>query len=77
MTDAIIAAVSAGRPSVVFILWGKPAQTKRALVDEGRHHVLESPHPSPLSASRGFFGSRPFSRANAWLERQGETPIRW
>lgn len=77
VTDAIIAAVSAGRSSVVFILWGKPAQTKRALVDEGRHHVLESPHPSPLSASRGFFGSRPFSRANAWLERQGETPIRW
>lgn len=77
VTDAIIAAVSAGRPSVVFILWGKPAQTKRALVDQSRHHVLESPHPSPLSASRGFFGSRPFSRANAWLERQGETPIRW
>ena len=77
VTDAIITAVSAARPSVVFILWGKPAQAKRALVDEGRHHVLESPHPSPLSASRGFFGSRPFSRANAWLEQQGETPIRW
>ncbi|WP_376985176.1 uracil-DNA glycosylase [Bosea sp. R86505] len=77
VTDALIGAVSATRPHVVFILWGKPAQTKRALVDEGRHHVLESPHPSPLSASRGFFGSRPFSHANAWLERQGEAPIRW
>ncbi len=77
VTDALIAAVSASRPSVVFILWGKPAQTKRALVDERRHLVLESPHPSPLSASRGFFGSRPFSRANAWLERQGGAPIRW
>jgi uracil-DNA glycosylase len=77
VTDALIAAVSATQPHVVFILWGKPAQAKRALVDEGRHHVLESPHPSPLSASRGFFGSRPFSSANAWLERQGETPIRW
>jgi uracil-DNA glycosylase len=77
VTDALIAAVSATRPHVVFILWGKPAQTKRLLVDEGRHHVLESPHPSPLSASRGFFGSRPFSHANTWLERQGEAPIRW
>lgn len=77
VTDALIGAVSATRPHAVFILWGKPAQTKRVLVDEGRHHVLESPHPSPLSASRGFFGSRPFSHANAWLERQGEAPIRW
>ena len=77
VTDALIAAVSATQPPVVFILWGKPAQAKRALVDESRHHVLESPHPSPLSASRGFFGSKPFSRANSWLERQGETPIRW
>ncbi|MDP3256517.1 uracil-DNA glycosylase, partial [Bosea sp. (in: a-proteobacteria)] len=77
VTDALIGAVSASRPRVVFILWGKPAQAKRSLVDEGRHHVLESPHPSPLSASRGFFGSGPFSRANAWLERQGEAPIRW
>jgi uracil-DNA glycosylase len=77
VTDALIAAVSATQPHVVFLLWGKLAQAKRSLVDEGRHHVLESPHPSPLSASRGFFGSRPFSRANTWLERQGETPIRW
>lgn len=77
VTDALIAAASASRPRAVFILWGKPAQAKRALVDEARHLVLESPHPSPLSASRGFFGSRPFSRANAWLEQQGEAPIRW
>ncbi|SEG82845.1 uracil-DNA glycosylase [Bosea lathyri] len=77
VTDAIIATVSDSRPHVVFMLWGAPAQKKRPLIDETRHLVIASPHPSPLSARRGFFGSKPFSRANEWLEAQGETPIAW
>jgi uracil-DNA glycosylase len=77
VTDAVIAAVSRERGHVVFLLWGAPAQAKRPLIDEGRHLVIASAHPSPLSARRGFFGSKPFSRANAWLEAQGERPIVW
>lgn len=77
VTDAVIATVSRERPHAVFLLWGAPAQTKRPLIDESRHLVIASAHPSPLSARRGFFGSKPFSRANAWLEKQGETPIAW
>jgi uracil-DNA glycosylase len=77
VTDAVIAAVSRERPHVVFLLWGAPAQAKRPLIDEGRHLVIASAHPSPLSARRGFFGSKPFSRANTWLEGQGEKPIAW
>ena len=60
-----------------FILWGNHARKLRAHVSGGHHLFIESPHPSPLSAHRGFFGSRPFSRVNAWLEERGETPIRW
>lgn len=77
VTDAVIAAVSRERPHVVFLLWGKPAQAKRPLIDESRHLVIASAHPSPLSARRGFFGSKPFSRANTWLEGQGEKAIAW
>lgn len=77
VTDAIIAAVSAQRPHVVFLLWGLPAQAKRGLIDESRHLVLASAHPSPLSARRGFFGSKPFSRANDWLEQNGQQAIDW
>lgn len=77
VTDAVIAGVSERRPHVVFLLWGNPAQAKRGLIDETRHLVLTSPHPSPLSARRGFFGSKPFSRANAWLEERGEKAIAW
>lgn len=77
VTDAVIAAVSQRRPHVVFLLWGAPAQAKRGLIDESRHLVIASAHPSPLSARRGFFGSKPFSRANAWLEGQGEWAIDW
>lgn len=77
VTDAVIAAVSIRRPHVVFVLWGNPAQAKRGLIDESRHLVIASAHPSPLSARRGFFGSKPFSRANAWLEAQGERAIDW
>lgn len=77
VTDAILAAVSRTRPHVVFILWGAPAQAKRGLIDESKHLVIASAHPSPLSARRGFFGSKPFSQANAWLAAKGEAPIRW
>ncbi len=77
VTDAIIGAVSRQRPHVVFLLWGAPAQAKRGLIDEGRHLVIASAHPSPLSARRGFFGSKPFSRANAWLEVKGQRAIDW
>ncbi|RYE32351.1 MAG: uracil-DNA glycosylase [Hyphomicrobiales bacterium] len=77
VTDAVIGAVSRERPHVVFLLWGNPAQAKRPLIDESRHLVIASAHPSPLSARRGFFGSKPFSRANAWLEGQGEQAIAW
>jgi uracil-DNA glycosylase len=77
VTDAVIAHVSRARPHIVFILWGNPAQAKRALIDETKHLVIASPHPSPLSAHRGFFGSKPFSKANAWLAGAGEEPIAW
>lgn len=77
VTDEIIATVSRARPHVVFLLWGAPAQKKRPLIDESRHLVIASAHPSPLSARRGFFGSKPFSRANAWLQEQGVTTIDW
>lgn len=76
-TDEVIKAVSAKEDPVVFIFWGAAARAKRALVDTERHTVIESAHPSPLSARNGFFGSRPFSRANAALERAGRTPVDW
>lgn len=77
VTDEIISEVSRRRPHVVFLLWGAPAQAKRALIEEAKHLVIASAHPSPLSARRGFFGSKPFSRANKWLEEQGETAVAW
>ena len=67
-TDEVLRAVNAKPERVVFILWGASARKKRGLVDTSRHVIIESAHPSPLSASNGFFGSRPFSRANAALE---------
>ena len=76
-TDDVIRAVSAQHTPVVFVLWGLPAQKKRALVDESVHTVLTSAHPSPLSAHNGFFGSRPFSRSNAALVQAGRAPIEW
>jgi uracil-DNA glycosylase len=77
LTDAAIRAVSDGREHVVFLLWGRHARSKRALVDESRHLVLVAPHPSPLSASRGFLGCRHFSRANEYLVEHGLEPIDW
>lgn len=76
-TDEVIRAVSAKPDPVVFILWGSHARRKKALIDLGRHVVIESAHPSPLSAHNGFFGSKPFSRTNAALEAAGLTSIDW
>lgn len=76
-TDAVISAVNAKAEPVVFVLWGSYARKKAALIDQSRHIVIESPHPSPLSAHRGFFGSRPFSRINAALRRVGRPEIDW
>jgi len=63
--------------SVIFILWGKPAQSKLKLIDENKHKIIKSVHPSPLSARRGFFGSKPFSKVNELLKEQGEQQIDW
>jgi len=76
-TDEVIRAVDAKPERVVFILWGAAARKKKVLVDRGRHVVIESAHPSPLSAHNGFFGSRPFSRTNAALEDAGRAPVDW
>ena len=76
-TDAIIAEVNARTEPVVFMLWGSYAQKKAAFVDASRHLLLKAPHPSPLSAHSGFFGCRHFSKANAFLERRGLSPIDW
>lgn len=76
-TDAIIRAVNDQPRPVVFILWGSYAQKKAAFVDQSRHLVLRSAHPSPLSAHNGFFGTGPFSKANAFLEANGRPPINW
>ncbi|MES9958951.1 MAG: uracil-DNA glycosylase [Sedimenticola sp.] len=76
-TDATIRALSEKRENLVFILWGGPAQKKASLIDESRHHIIASPHPSPLSAYRGFFGSKPFTRSNDYLHSAGIEPIDW
>jgi uracil-DNA glycosylase len=76
-TDAVLSLVNQRGASVVFVLWGNKAQAKRALIDETKHLVIASAHPSPLSARHGFFGSKPFSKVNAWLEAHGESPITW
>jgi len=77
LTDAIIRRLSAREDPVVFVLWGAYAQKKKALIDANRHPILETPHPSPLSASKGFFGSKVFSRINAELVKGGKTPVDW
>ncbi|WLR41766.1 uracil-DNA glycosylase [Bacillus carboniphilus] len=76
-TDEVIKLIDQKNSPVVFVLWGKHAQNKKEMIDKDKHFVLESPHPSPLSASRGFFGSHPFSKANAYLKETGQTPIDW
>jgi len=76
-TDAIIRAVNAKTSPVVFVLWGGHAAKKESLIDADRHTIIQSAHPSPLSAAHGFFGSRPFSRINAALVQSGQCPIDW
>lgn len=76
-TDKIVKALNDRKSNLVFILWGSYAQKKAAYVDRSRHQVIESPHPSPLSSHRGFFGSRPFSKTNEYLVSHGIQPIDW
>lgn len=77
LTDGILAALSERREGLVFMLWGAYAQSKRGLIAESRHLILEAPHPSPLSAYRGFLGCGHFSRANAYLRARNEREIVW
>jgi uracil-DNA glycosylase len=76
-TDAAIRALNTQDRPIVFILWGKPAQMKKSMLNNPNHLILEAPHPSPLSAYRGFFGSKPFSKTNAFLRERGVEPIDW
>ena len=76
-TDAVIQAVNAQDRPIVFLLWGRPAQLKRSMLNNPKHLILEAPHPSPLSAYRGFFGCKHFSRTNEFLQKHGLTPIDW
>ena len=76
-TDHIIEMISSQKENVVFILWGKPAQAKIKLIDVQKHLVIQSAHPSPLAAYRGFFGSKPFSKANNYLKSQGKAIVVW
>ncbi|GGA21827.1 uracil-DNA glycosylase [Psychrobacillus lasiicapitis] len=74
-TDEVIKRLSEREQPIIFVLWGRPAQMKKKLIETKKHMILESPHPSPLSVHRGFFGSKPYSKINAQLEAWGETPI--
>lgn len=76
-TDAVIQLISNSKEQIVFMLWGAYAQKKGAIIDASKHCVLSSPHPSPFSADRGFFGNKHFSKCNAYLEAIGKAPIRW
>ena len=76
-TDRVIAVINEQLQGAVFMLWGSYAQRKGAMVNAGKHLLLKAPHPSPLSAHRGFFGCRHFSRANDYLQQQGQTPVNW
>ncbi|MFY8171894.1 MAG: uracil-DNA glycosylase, partial [Sphingobacteriaceae bacterium] len=76
-TDQTIHLLNEQEQPLVFILWGKPAQSKIKLIDTSKHFCIESPHPSPLAAYRGFFGSKPFSKTNNYLKSLGKAPIVW
>ena len=76
-TDAAIKILNEQDRPMVFILWGRPAQAKKSMLNNPKHLILEAPHPSPLSAYRGFFGSRPFSKTNEFLKEHGVAPIDW
>ncbi|WP_391207379.1 uracil-DNA glycosylase [Psychrobacillus sp. L4] len=75
LTDTVIKKLSGREKPIIFVLWGKPAQAKKKLIDTRKHVILDAPHPSPLSAYRGFLGSKPYSKINAQLQAWGETPI--
>jgi uracil-DNA glycosylase len=77
LTDRIISLLNEREAPVIFLLWGRPAQSKMKLIDANRHYIITSAHPSPLSASRGFFGSKPFSKINDYLRNKGENEIDW
>jgi len=76
-TDSVIKIISSEKTNVVFLLWGSYAQKKAVLIDATRHHILQSPHPSPFSADRGFFGNKHFSQANAYLKSKGLAEVEW
>ena len=76
-TDRIIEILNEREKPIAFILWGAPARKKKKMITNPKHFIVESAHPSPLSAFNGFFGSRPFSKVNAFLEAVGEKPINW
>jgi len=76
-TDNVIKTISDKKEGIVFILWGSFAQAKAALIDHTKHHIIKSPHPSPFSADRGFFGSKPFSKTNEILINEGKVPVDW
>ncbi|NCD68922.1 uracil-DNA glycosylase [Mucilaginibacter agri] len=76
-TDEVIRKLSEEKKGLVFILWGNYAQSKISLIDQTKHHIIKSVHPSPLSVERGFYGSKPFSKANAYLIQEGKKPIDW
>ncbi|HWD89247.1 MAG TPA: uracil-DNA glycosylase [Mucilaginibacter sp.] len=76
-TDNVIKTISDKKQGIIFILWGSFAQAKAALINQSRHFIIRSPHPSPLSAHNGFWGSKPFSKTNAILEKEGKKPIDW
>ncbi|WP_038183311.1 uracil-DNA glycosylase [Vibrio rhizosphaerae] len=76
-TDKVIAEINQHRQNVVFLLWGSHAQKKGHFIDRHKHYVLTAPHPSPLSAHRGFFGCKHFSKANQYLQEHGEAPVNW
>ncbi|MDR3696493.1 uracil-DNA glycosylase [Mucilaginibacter sp.] len=76
-TDQVIKTISDKKEGIIFILWGAFAQAKAELIDKTKHHIIKSPHPSPFSADRGFFGSGPFSKTNELLIKDGKKPIDW
>ncbi len=76
-TDKVISLLSEEKENVVFILWGKYAQDKGSVIDDRKHFVISSPHPSPFAAHRGFFGSKPFSKTNDFLQSKGINPVDW
>jgi uracil-DNA glycosylase len=76
-TDTVISKISEKKEGIIFILWGSFAQAKAELIDKTKHHIIKSPHPSPFSADRGFFGSKPFPKTNEILIRDGKKAIDW